>query len=103
MSTIPRALCALSLAGLLAVVSGCASTSSAGTASTAGTGSAAAATVLKVGDQQQDLQTLFQSSGALASALYKVNFVEFDSGPLVDAGFAAHRIDVGFMGDLPAS
>jgi sulfonate transport system substrate-binding protein len=29
--------------------------------------------------------------------------VEFDSGPLVDAGFAAHRIDVGFMGDLPAA
>ena len=29
--------------------------------------------------------------------------MEFDSGPLVDAGFAAHRIDVGFMGDLPAS
>ena len=32
-----------------------------------------------------------------------MNFVEFDSGPLVDAGFAAHRIDVGTMGDLPAS
>jgi sulfonate transport system substrate-binding protein len=32
-----------------------------------------------------------------------VNFVEFDSGPLVDAGFAAHRLDVGEMGDLPAS
>lgn len=103
MSTIPRALCALSLAGLLAVVSGCASTSSAGTAIGAGTGSVTAATVLNVGDQQQDLQTLFQSSGALAGAHYKVNFVEFDSGPLVDAGFAAHRIDVGFMGDLPAS
>ena len=29
--------------------------------------------------------------------------MEFDSGPLVDAGFAAHRIDVGYMGDLPAS
>jgi ABC-type nitrate/sulfonate/bicarbonate transport system substrate-binding protein len=32
-----------------------------------------------------------------------VNFVEFNSGPLVDAGFAAHRIDVGIMGDTPAS
>jgi sulfonate transport system substrate-binding protein len=42
-------------------------------------------------------------SGALAGASYKVNFVEFDSGPLVDAGFAAHRIDLGSMGDLPAS
>ena len=62
-----------------------------------------AGTVINVGDQQQDLQTLFQASGALAGAPYRVNFVEFASGPLVNAGFAAHRIDVGFMGDLPAS
>ena len=34
----------------------------------------------------------------LKGASYKVNFVEFDSGPLVDAGFAAHRIDVGDHG-----
>jgi hypothetical protein len=43
------------------------------------------------GDQQQDLETLLQASGALSGAPYQVNFVEFDSGPLVDAGFAAHR------------
>jgi sulfonate transport system substrate-binding protein len=55
------------------------------------------------GDQQQQLETLLNASGVLAGANYKVNFVEFDSGPLVDAGFAAHRIDVGTMGDLPAS
>jgi ABC-type nitrate/sulfonate/bicarbonate transport system substrate-binding protein len=58
---------------------------------------------LAVGDQQQFLQTLFKSSGALHGAAYSVNFDQFDSGPLVDAGFAGHRIDVGFMGDLPAS
>jgi len=60
-------------------------------------------TVINFGDQQQNFETLLQASGALAGAGYKVNFVEFDSGPLVDAGFAADRIDLGFMGDLPAS
>jgi sulfonate transport system substrate-binding protein len=103
MSPISRALCALSLASLTAIASACASTSSAGTSGGSATGSTTSAVVLNVGDQQQELQTLFQASGVLAGAHYKVNFVEFDSGPLVDAGFAAHRIDVGFMGDLPAS
>jgi sulfonate transport system substrate-binding protein len=59
--------------------------------------------VINFGDQQQSVETLLNASGALADASYKVNFVEFDSGPLVDAGFAARKIDVGTMGDLPAS
>jgi sulfonate transport system substrate-binding protein len=62
-----------------------------------------AGTVLNIGDQEQFLETALQDSGALKGAPYKVNFVEFDSGPLVNAGFAAHQIDVGFMGDLPAA
>jgi sulfonate transport system substrate-binding protein len=62
-----------------------------------------AGTVLNVGDQEQFLETALEDSGALKGAHYKVNFVEFDSGPLVNAGFAAHQIDVGFMGDLPAA
>src|ERR1700689_2061370 len=60
-------------------------------------------TVLNVGDQEQFLETALQDSGALKGVHYKVNFVEFDSGPLVNAGFAAHQIDLGFMGDLPAA
>jgi sulfonate transport system substrate-binding protein len=60
-------------------------------------------TVLNIGDQEQFLQTALEDSGALKGAPYKVNFVEFDSGPLVNAGFAAHQIDLGFMGDLPAA
>jgi sulfonate transport system substrate-binding protein len=97
----------ISLAGVLLLVTGCAA--SAATDSATGTGSGgdpptkSGVTVLNVGDQQQDLETLFQASGALTGAPFKVNFVEFDSGPLVDAGFAAHQIDVGFMGDLPAA
>lgn len=88
-------------AGLLALLSACASSNAAQDPSTGSAGSSGL--VLNVGDQQQNLETLFASSHALAGAAYKVNFVEFDSGPLVDAGFAAHRIDVGSMGDLPAS
>jgi sulfonate transport system substrate-binding protein len=93
---------ALSLAALVAVVSACASSSSAGSTSSAAADSSSG-TVVNFGDQQQELETLLNASGVLAGAPYKVNFIEFDSGPLVDAGFAAHRIDVGTMGDLPAS
>src|SRR3984957_3219965 len=66
-------------------------------------GGAASGLTINFGDQQQEFETLLTDSGALKGADYKVNFVEFNSGPLVDAGFAAHRLDVGEMGDLPAS
>ncbi len=104
--TISRLLGGVALAGSLAVLSACgssATTDSGATTSAAAAAAKSTGTVLNLGDQQQDLETLLQASGALAGAPYKVNFIEFDSGPLVDAGFAAHRIDVGFMGDLPAS
>ena len=106
--TISRLLGGVSLAGLLAVLAACGSSATAGSGATSQAAEQAAAgsssaTTLNLGDQQQELETLLQASGALAGVPYKVNFVEFDSGPLVDAGFAAHRIDVGFMGDLPAS
>lgn len=89
------ALAAIALTGGLAACS-----SNAATATTTSSGSE---TVINFGDQQQQLETLLTASGALKGAPYKVNFVEFDSGPLVDAGFAARQIDVGSMGDLPAS
>jgi sulfonate transport system substrate-binding protein len=89
------------MAGLLALVSACAASASAGQDPSSGGGSSGL--VVNFGDQQQEFQTLLEDSGVLKGAPYKVNFVEFDSGPLVDAGFAAHRIDVGFMGDLPAT
>src|SRR3984885_5823355 len=97
-----RVLGALSLASLLAVVSACATSSTAGTTAAA-PAAPSAGKVLNLGDHQQELGALLSVSGALAGAPYKVNFIQFDSGPLVDAGFAAHRIDVGSMGDLPAS
>jgi sulfonate transport system substrate-binding protein len=95
------------LAAAVAGLAGCASSSEGATTSSQPVAQAAsdipAGTVLNVGDQQQDLETQLQASGALAGIPYKVNFVEFNSGPLVNAGFAAHSIDIGFMGDLPAS
>jgi sulfonate transport system substrate-binding protein len=99
---IVRTMSGLSVAGLVAVISACASSQAARVSSSSGN-SGSSGVVLNIGDQQQDLETLAAASHALAGADYKVNFVEFDSGPLVDAGFAAHRIDVGTMGDLPAS
>jgi sulfonate transport system substrate-binding protein len=94
---------ALSLAALVAVVSACASSSAGSGSTSSAAADSSSGTVVNFGDQQQELETLLSASGVLAGATYKVNFIEFDSGPLVDAGFAAHRIDIGTMGDLPAS
>jgi sulfonate transport system substrate-binding protein len=95
---------ALAVAGVLAVTLAAACSSGGTTATdTAAQGSGGSGVVINFGDQQQFFETLLTASGALAGADYKVSFVEFNSGPLVDAGFAAHRIDIGFMGDLPAS
>jgi sulfonate transport system substrate-binding protein len=102
----PRAIAPLATLATLAIVTAALATacSSSPTAQTAAeTVDPPSSVVINVGDQQQDLETLLNVSGVLAGTPYKVNFVEFDSGPLVDAGFAAHRIDVGSMGDLPAS
>jgi sulfonate transport system substrate-binding protein len=96
----------LSATAVLATATACATSAAAlggGSASGGSAGSGTSGLVLNLGDQQQRLQTLLTDSGVLKDATYKVNFVEFGSGPLVDAGFAAHRIDLGFMGDLPAS
>lgn len=94
-----RVLALVGVAAAIALAGACSSAPSSAI-TTAGT---SGGVVINLGDQQQDLQTLLTVSGVLKGTPYKVNFVEFDSGPLVDAGFAAHRIDVGFMGDLPAA
>jgi sulfonate transport system substrate-binding protein len=100
---IGRLLGPLALASALALVTtACSSAGSAATDPPAQGGNSPTVTI-NFGDQEQEVETLLTDSGVLKGASYKVNFVEFDSGPLVDAGFAAHRIDVGTMGDLPAS
>ena len=102
--TIGRLLGGLTLASLLGLATACSISGSAATDTAAqGSDGSSSGLVINLGDQQQYRQTILTASGALKGASYKVNFVEFASGPLVDAGFAAHRIDLGFMGDLPAS
>lgn len=118
-------LTALAVFGALALaLAGCGSSSSSGSsahAASSGSGgssggggdpssggsgtfaSVPSGTVLNVGDQQEQLETLFKSSGVEAKLPFKINWVEFASGPLVDAGFAAHKIDIGGMGDMPAA
>jgi sulfonate transport system substrate-binding protein len=88
---------------VLTLAAGCSSGSQSATDTAAQDGAGSSGVVINFGDQQQYTESLLAASGALAGAPYKVNFVEFDSGPLVDAGFAAGKIDVGTMGDLPAS
>jgi sulfonate transport system substrate-binding protein len=94
---------ALAGAGLLVLALATACSSGGGSTARDTAAQGGSGVVINFGDQQQATETLLTASGALAGTSYKVNFVEFDSGPLVDAGFAAGKIDVGTMGDLPAS
>jgi sulfonate transport system substrate-binding protein len=91
------------LAGLTAILSLGLGVGASDAASSTGNSHIPAGTVLNLGDQQQYLETALEASGALVGAPYAVNYIQFASGPLVDAGFAAHQLDLGFMGDLPAS
>jgi sulfonate transport system substrate-binding protein len=104
--SVPKSVRRSSLAGLAAVVAVLAAGWSSGSGVVAAATIASkvpAGTVLNVGDQDQEVETLFAASGVAKNAPFKINFDEFDSGPLVNAGFAANQIDVGLMGDLPAS
>ena len=101
--TITRRLGPLALAGALALMAAACSSGGQTATDAAAQGSDSSTVTINFGDQQQSFETLLTDSGVLKGASYKVNFVEFGSGPLVDAGFAAHRLDLGSMGDLPAS
>ena len=101
--TTARRLGTLTLAGALALMTAACSSGGSTATDVSAQGGNSSTITINFGDQQQDFETLLTESGVLKGADYKVNFVEFGSGPLVDAGFAAHRLDVGEMGDLPAS
>lgn len=105
-----RILTTAALAAMVAVAGGCGSHPAASSRGQENDSKKAArlagipvGTVLRVGDQEQSMQTLFKASGEDKNLPYKLDFVEFDSGPLMDAGFAAKRIDAGGMGDTPAT
>jgi sulfonate transport system substrate-binding protein len=58
--------------------------------------------VLRVADQSRAVEYPLLLSGQLQDAPYKVEFNSFASGPLVNEAFAAEKVDVGTMGDVPA-
>ena len=98
--TIARLLRTLTLASAFALLA-TACSSGGSTATDASVQGAGSSTVtINFGDQEQEFETLLTDSGVLKGADYKVNFVEFDSGPLVDAGFAAHRIVTDYYVDV---
>lgn len=82
--------------------SGAAASGGAGGGAAEGGGEIPAGTVLRVADQGQQLQTLFEVSGELDDAPYEVRFNDFMGGPAVNEAFAAGEVDVGTMGDTPA-
>jgi sulfonate transport system substrate-binding protein len=100
---IGRLLGPLALASALALLATACSSGGSTASDPPARGGSSSTVTINFGDQQQEFETMLTDSGVLNGASYKVSFVEFGSGPLVDAGFAAHRIDVGEMGDLPAS
>ncbi|MFC1418631.1 ABC transporter substrate-binding protein [Streptacidiphilus cavernicola] len=65
-------------------------------------GAKAGPVTLRVGDQGKFLQTLLQTSGELTGLPYKVEFDQFNSGPLVSQAIVAGDVDFGVMGDTPA-
>jgi sulfonate transport system substrate-binding protein len=101
------------LFALFAVVhlAGCGSSSNAAAGATGtlalgaappGTDAIPPGVVLRVGDQSKGVEAPLRLSGELDRAPYQVEFNSFASGPLVNEAFAADKIDLGTMGDVPA-
>jgi sulfonate transport system substrate-binding protein len=57
---------------------------------------------LRVGEQSPVGELSFELAGLNDDLPYRIEYVRFASGPLVNEGFAAGEIDVGSMGDTPA-
>src|SRR6187200_26292 len=58
---------------------------------------------IQIGDQSKYFETALRASGELDDLPYEIEFKEFLSGPLLAQGFEAGEIDVGLLGDTPAS
>jgi hypothetical protein len=56
---------------------------------------------LRVGEQSPVGELSFELAGLNDGLPYEIEYVRFDSGPLVNEGFAAGEIDIGSMGDNP--
>lgn len=56
---------------------------------------------LRVGEQSPLGELSFELAGLDDDLPYEIEYVRFESGPLVNEGFAADAIDIGSMGDNP--
>lgn len=59
--------------------------------------------MLNIGDQREELKTLFKLSGADNNLPYKINWIDFSDGPTLNAAYASNRIDIGGEGDIAAA
>lgn len=91
---LPAALAAL----LLPLATACGGAAS---ASTDGAGKPGQVT-LHFGDQGKNLLSLLTAAGELDNLPYKLEFDQFNSGPLVNQALSAGVVDVGVMGDTPS-
>jgi sulfonate transport system substrate-binding protein len=110
MRSLSRSGLAVLALGLIATLASCSS----GAADASGTGGTLAlgdappgsavppGVVLRVADQSRSVEFPLLLSKQVDSAPYKIEFNSFASGPLVNEGFAADKVDVGTMGDVPA-
>ncbi len=100
------ALVGLALAGMLLAACGGSSSSSSTTstaakATTASASSIPAGTVLRVGEQLQNLKTLLSISGQDKNFPYTVQYSEFVGGPSMLQAFEGGSLDVGFVYSTP--
>lgn len=79
-----------------------ASTAPSASAASAKTAAIPKGITINVGDQNQRLATLLPDSGFMKGVPYKVNYVEFENGPLINQALAAGKLDLGTMGDEAA-
>jgi sulfonate transport system substrate-binding protein len=75
---------------------------SAGCGTSSGDPGSSGPVTLRVGDQGRSTEIPLRLSGQLDNLPYKVEFNQFNSGPLVNQAIQAGAIDIGFMGDTPA-
>ncbi|MFC8450851.1 ABC transporter substrate-binding protein [Kitasatospora sp. NPDC057223] len=104
-----RLAAALAVLALAApVLTACGSTGAAGDAAPASAATAAlptavpAGTELRVGDQNDLLQTLLSASGQDKDLPYKLTYGKFQGGPAILEAFRGGSLDVGIVAETPA-
>jgi sulfonate transport system substrate-binding protein len=99
--TSARTAASLAGAALLAATALAACGSSSAATSSSGGGGSSSNVTLRVGDQEQRLQTLLQASGESKGLGYKISWADFASGPPMLQAVEAGSLDVGSVGDTP--